>query len=321
VLRDLLDDLPSSDGWVLGSSPECSLHLDDPSGRVSRRHAVVSREGDIWTMTDLGSTNGIRVNREDRRMFQLAPGDEIELGGITLIAESRRSMALSLLLRRLLGWSGPEPWRRVDGAFREVREMAHSRTALILHGEGSLLGVAHRLHRLTLGDRPFVALGPGDSMTDALEMAVGGMVFVEARHLPRDLGPLAARLREPAVSIRLVAGAANAAEPGALAAMLPRVATIAIPPLRERPDEMDALIEAYGRDAVEELGAPALGFRPRDVEWARLNSSWIATLDEIEDAARRLVAMRNFGVTAGAERLGITHGALSRWAKRRGIPT
>ena len=79
----------SSDRWILGSSPECSIHLDDPSGRVSRRHAVASREGEIWTMQDLGSTNGIRVNREDRRTFQLAPGDEIELGGITLLAESQ----------------------------------------------------------------------------------------------------------------------------------------------------------------------------------------------------------------------------------------
>src|SRR5689334_8553262 len=89
---EVLVDLESSERWILGASPECSLRLDDPSGRVSRRHAVVMREGEIWTMLDLGSTNGIRVNREDRRTFQLAPGDEIELGGITLIAESSRSM-------------------------------------------------------------------------------------------------------------------------------------------------------------------------------------------------------------------------------------
>ena len=44
-------------------------------------------------------------------------------------------------------------------------------------------------------------------------------------------------------------------------------------------------------------------------------------LAEIETGTRRLVALRNWGVTGGAERLGITHGALSRWAKRRKIPT
>jgi len=43
--------------------------------------------------------------------------------------------------------------------------------------------------------------------------------------------------------------------------------------------------------------------------------------DEVEDAARRLVALRNWGVSEGAKRLKITHGALSRWTRRRKIPT
>jgi len=55
------------------------------------------------------------------------------------------------------------------------------------------------------------------------------------------------------------------------------------------------------------------------VEWVR--ASGVATLAELEEMARRLVAIRNWGVTHGAERLGITHGALSRWAQRRKIPT
>jgi hypothetical protein len=314
-----LVDLESSDCWVLGSSPECSIHLDDLSGRVSRRHAVASREGAIWTMADLGSTNGIRVNREDRRTFQLAPGDEIDIGGITLIADSSRSMELHLLLRRLLGWSAPR--LGADRAFREVREMAHGRAALILHGAGSLLGVARRLHRLALGDRPLVALGPGDSVTEAIERAAGGMLYIEARHLPRDLGPLVAGVQEPTARVRIVVGVASAEESARLAATLPRVATIAIPPLAERPEELDALIEAYRQDSVAELGAPDLGLRRLDLEWIRSNPSWVSTFDELEDAVRRLVAIRAWGVTGGAERLGITHGALSRWARRRGIPT
>ena len=63
-------DLASADRWVLGSSPECSLQLDDPSGRISRRHAVASREGEMWTLADLGSTNGLRFNGEERRSLQ-----------------------------------------------------------------------------------------------------------------------------------------------------------------------------------------------------------------------------------------------------------
>jgi len=70
---------------------------------------------------------------------------------------------------------------------------------------------------------------------------------------------------------------------------------------------------------VAKLGASDLGFRPLDPAWAR--ASGLATLSEIEDVARRLVALRNWGVTGGAARLGITHGALSRWARRRKLPT
>ena len=59
----------------------------------------------------------------------------------------------------------------------------------------------------------------------------------------------------------------------------------------------------------------------RQARSATLRDSENATLDEIEDAARRLVALRNWGVTEGARRIGITHGALSRWAHRRKIST
>ncbi|HEX5620144.1 MAG TPA: hypothetical protein VFX51_17115 [Solirubrobacteraceae bacterium] len=101
--------------------------------------------------------------------------------------------------------------------------------------------------------------------------------------------------------------------------MLSRIATLSIPPLTERSDELEPLLEAYGWDAVEELGATCPGFQPGDPEWLR--GSGISTLDELEDAARRLVALRNWGVTGGAKRIGITHGALSRWAHRRKIFT
>ncbi|HEX6020726.1 MAG TPA: hypothetical protein VFZ00_01940 [Solirubrobacter sp.] len=68
---------------------------------------------------------------------------------------------------------------------------------------------------------------------------------------------------------------------------------------------------------MAELGASWLGFRSGDPE--RVLASGIATLDEIEDVTRRLVALRNWGVTDGAKRLGLSHCALSRWARRRKI--
>lgn len=311
-------DLATSDRWVLGSSSDCSVRLDDFSGRVSRRHAVASRDGEIWTMHDLGSTNGLRLNREERRSFQLATGDEIELGGITLLAESHRSIELHDLLRRWLGWSASR-LGEVDRALRDVREMSHLRAALILHGMDSLAGVVRRLHRVALGDRPFVALGPDDSGMQGLEHAMNGMLCVDARGLPRDIRPVIANLRTPDMRVRLVAYADSSEAAAEIAAMISRIVTISIPPLTEREDEIERLLEAYASDAAEELGADYPALRPRDPELVR--RSGVASLGEMEHVARRLVALRNWGVAGGAKRLGITHGALSRWARRRGLPT
>lgn len=47
-----------------------------------------------------------------------------------------------------------------------------------------------------------------------------------------------------------------------------------------------------------------------------MQDSSVTTLDQLEVYVLRLVALRNFGVTEGAKRLGVTHGALARWARR-----
>ena len=197
--------------------------------------------------------------------------------------------------------------------------MANLRAALILRGVGELAGVARRLHRVTLGDRPFVSLDLNACGEQELDRATDGMLYLDARGLRRDVHAVFSTLCAPDRRVRLVACADSTWSVAELAAMISRIATISIPPMTERKDEIGRLLEAYGLDAVAELGASCLGFRPRDPEWVR--ASGIATLDEIEDVARRLVALRNWGVTGGAKRLRITHGALSRWARRRKIPT
>ena len=71
---------------VLGRSRECDITLDDPN--VSRRHAEVRPSGGKWTVRDLGSTNGIRVNgRRVDGAQSLNPGDVIEMGRSSLTFE------------------------------------------------------------------------------------------------------------------------------------------------------------------------------------------------------------------------------------------
>ena len=68
----------SGERVLIGRSRECDVVLSDPN--TSRRHAEVRREGDGWTVVDLGSTNGIKVNGRRVDQAALEPGDRITLG-------------------------------------------------------------------------------------------------------------------------------------------------------------------------------------------------------------------------------------------------
>ncbi len=68
----------SGERVVLGRSRDCDVVVDDAN--VSRRHAELRHEGGDWRIVDLGSTNGIRVNRRRVDQARLRHGDRITLG-------------------------------------------------------------------------------------------------------------------------------------------------------------------------------------------------------------------------------------------------
>ncbi len=71
--------LPLSAAEVrFGRSGENEVVLPDYS--VSRRHAVVRRAGDSWTVHDLESTNGVQVNQTNVEQSPLHPGDLLKIG-------------------------------------------------------------------------------------------------------------------------------------------------------------------------------------------------------------------------------------------------
>ena len=66
--------------------PEIDLAEHD-RGVASRNHAIISRDGDYYTITDLGSTNGTRVNGQlvpRQQVRQLRSGDRIKVGEVEL---------------------------------------------------------------------------------------------------------------------------------------------------------------------------------------------------------------------------------------------
>jgi hypothetical protein len=63
---------------LIGRSRDCDITLEDPN--ASRRHAELRNEDGRWVITDLGSTNGIKVNGRRVEEAVLRPGDELTLG-------------------------------------------------------------------------------------------------------------------------------------------------------------------------------------------------------------------------------------------------
>jgi hypothetical protein len=73
-------------GGTLGRSRDCDVVLDDTG--VSRRHAEIRPGPGGWTLADLGSTNGVRVNGQELRgACALHPGDRVELGSTEIVFE------------------------------------------------------------------------------------------------------------------------------------------------------------------------------------------------------------------------------------------
>jgi hypothetical protein len=67
---------------LLGRAPDCHLVFADDT--VSRRHAELRYAEGRWMLRDLGSSNGTWVNGRRVMHAEVAPGDDVQLGGCAL---------------------------------------------------------------------------------------------------------------------------------------------------------------------------------------------------------------------------------------------
>jgi Inner membrane component of T3SS, cytoplasmic domain/Bacterial regulatory protein, Fis family len=322
--------LPEGPGnaWDIGAALDCALRLVDESGRLSRHHARLEHETAGWLVRDLASKNGIRLDGARRAAVLLAPGVELGIGGLTLIAESPQLVELRIFLGRLLGWS-PDRIESVDLALRAVRCAAARRTPLVLCGDRDLVPIAHSIHRHALGDdRPFILCDPRrrqaeatvravenvQPATAAMQAAHGGSLCVWIKHLPRDFEQVRTRWRAQSSRVQLVVCMHDPNDGLAFGST-----RITIPPLETRRRELPRIIDDYAAEA-----SASLAVRHRFTAQAR---AWIAThsaasLPEIEKGTRRILALRHTdgNVSAAAAMLGMSHVALRKWIGRRALP-
>lgn len=303
---------------ILGTDDASSLRLRDPSHRLSREHAYLAWDGERWTMRDLQSKNGLWIDGVRRKTAELVPGIEVGLGGLTLLAESAGLLQLRALTARLIGWSDDRR-REVDRALRGLRDAAQLRASLVLCGEGDLAPIAHRLHRETLGSqRPFVTCARGDRALELLERAGDGTLCVPVLDPPEDLLDAINALVTTSLA-RLVLCAPDARDVSPLGVLLGPTIWIELPSLLARRPEIPRILVEAAEDAAADLEQPFASLRTGDVE--QLAAEPFEGLADVHEAARRLVALRTLGISSGATRLGISHTALSRWARRRGLST
>jgi Protein of unknown function (DUF3662)/FHA domain len=76
----------SSDSVTIGRLADCDIVLTDKG--ASRKHAQLKLRDGAWTITDLGSTNGTRLNGQTIQSRELSDGDKITIG--TTVLEFRR---------------------------------------------------------------------------------------------------------------------------------------------------------------------------------------------------------------------------------------
>jgi serine/threonine protein kinase len=89
--------------FILGRRPDCDLQIQDAS--VSGRHCELRCEGNHWTITDLNSRNGIRVNGDAVQKRRLQVGDIIIVGSSLRLryADLRGESSASLNKRIRIG--------------------------------------------------------------------------------------------------------------------------------------------------------------------------------------------------------------------------
>jgi hypothetical protein len=91
--QDVLPGLPlppqPDRRFTIGRAMACDFTLADLS--VSRWHARIYREDDQWLLSDLGSTNGTRVNGwRVTTGVPVKPGDQISFGSVSFVVTEPR---------------------------------------------------------------------------------------------------------------------------------------------------------------------------------------------------------------------------------------
>jgi DNA-binding NtrC family response regulator len=316
------------DTITLGRSRQCEVTLPDDS--VSRMHATIRRDGERYRVLDLQSTAGTFLGGSRVSDAFLRPGDELRLGSVELqfVPRDRQPELLpseasrfgpvigsSLVMRRL---------------FAVLERIADKDVTVLLHGEtgtGKDL-VARAIHEASpRREQPFVIVdcgalaaeqiecelfGESDERRGAFELADQGTLLLdEIGELPAELQPKLLRVletgrfrrvgstEERSVDVRTIAANVHNLQDAVAAGSFRedlyfRLAVVSceLPPLRERRDDIPALIELFSRRLP-----PGMWRAPGPEAMARLvGYDWPGNVRELRNVVERSAYLSPDGV-------------------------
>jgi diguanylate cyclase (GGDEF)-like protein len=226
---------------TIGRHPDCALILSDPL--ISSFHARVEDRGDSWTLVDLGSTNGTRVNGERATEVALDPGDKLGLGKTVIRYESQdhHEQQYAAQLERLLNkddLSGLFVRRKFDSELARIVQGAaasgasvsllvmdldgikkindthgHLFGAFVIGESGKLIGevIGLRGFACRFGGDEFLAALPGLGVDAAAVVAEEIRAAINGHHFERS-----GIVLEPGISIGVATFPSHASEPVSL---------------------------------------------------------------------------------------------------------
>jgi len=146
--------VPLEHGLDIGRDAECRIRLEGKG--VSRRHAEIHRQGPVFALKDLGSTNGTYLNGQRAQHGAIGPGSVLRVGEhVGVFSESvAEPSAFRELARGLFG--GHE----LDLAVAALRRAATSNLSVVIVGATGTgkERVARAIHEWSGRRGPFHAL-------------------------------------------------------------------------------------------------------------------------------------------------------------------
>jgi diguanylate cyclase (GGDEF)-like protein len=167
--------LGEAESVIIGRSHKSNLRLSENG--VSRQHCQLTRKGDEYTVEDLGSTNGTRVNGKEVTSWQLVTGDRIQIGESLVLQFAMLDDAEESLAQHLYEMSTRDPltkaYNRRYFTSRLDAELSHTRR----HSGALSLMILDLDHFKQVND--VFGHGAGDALLKAVVTEIQGMIRVE----------------------------------------------------------------------------------------------------------------------------------------------